>query len=335
MDDPPRNDQSAPASYFAQAAREYDGWYETDRGRFVDEIETDLAFRLLPPLPGWQVLDAGCGTGNFSFKLAERGCTVTGIDVSPHMLRVALGKTDVDTPVRFSQMDICDLQLPDAAFDAIYSMAAFEFIANRQRAFEELWRVLKPGGKLLVGTIAGDSPWGKAYRRAAEEDSSSVFRHADFPTRVEIEALNQDHMLSSGECLFIPPHAPSGDFNPDREEKLESCSTGGFFCVVWEKPPAQKLSCQFSLYPLAGGGEPADAVISRTVELMRCTHPDARVNSMGTIVTADPAILGGLVTDVTTDLSARGTPFTLLCILSNVCGMPTREDGDGDGGYKA
>ncbi len=334
MRDQTGNKQAAPASYFAETADGYDAWYDTERGRFVDDIETDLAFGLLPPHPGWHVLDAGCGTGNFSFKLAERGCSVTGVDVSPHMLRVALEKTGADTPVRFCQMDIGELQLQDETFDAVYSMAAFEFIFDRGRAFSELWRVLKPGGKLLIGTIAGDSPWGHAYRRAAEEDPSSVFRHADFPTRTEIEELDRDHMVSSDECLFIPPDAPGTEFNPRREKELESSRTGGFFCVVWEKPTAPRIGCQFSLYPLAGGREPPGHVISRAVRIIS-RSTEARVNPMGTIVTADPGVLGDLVTNVTTNLSDRDTPFALVCTLSNVCGVPTREDGDEPGGCEA
>ncbi|MFO8060979.1 MAG: class I SAM-dependent methyltransferase [Bacillota bacterium] len=310
-----------PSRYFAGAADDYDDWYRTARGAFIDEIETELAFRLLTPRSGWRVLDAGCGTGNFSFKLAERGCTVTGVDVSADMLQRALARAaGGDLPVRFCQMDIGDLEFPDATFDAIYSMAAFEFIRDRPAAFRELWRVLKPGGRLMIGTIADDSPWGASYRRAAETDPSSVFAFADFATRDEMESIEPDHLAGSGECLFIPPDAPEEAFTRKREGELAGSCRGGFFCVTWERPP-ERLACQLSLYPLSGTastGETVDGVVDEILAY----HPDAEVNAMSTILTSDPEGIGRLLAGISRSLISRDLPFSLVCTLSNRCGLP-------------
>ena len=236
------NDSTPPEHYFDSTAWDYDEWYTTPVGKFIDRIETELAFELLPPKEGWKVLDAGCGTGNFTFKLARRGCRVTGIDVSRPMLQRAKRKMEscelesIKEQVDFAKMDINDLAFADASFDAIYSMSAFEFIDEPERAFSQLWWVLKPGGNLLIGTINGDSSWGRAYRKKAYADPQSVFNHANFKTRTEIENLNQTHLLNSAECLFIPHGAPEKDFNKQNEKDLSGQVTGGFFCVLWEKP---------------------------------------------------------------------------------------------------
>ncbi len=316
-----------PSRYFCTAARDYDDWYHTPRGAFIDRIETDLAFRLLPPRKGWKVLDAGCGTGNFSFKLAKRGSAVTGVDVSPHMLLRALDRArKQDLPVRFCQMDICELEFGDATFDAIYSMAAFEFIEDRQGAFGELWRVLKPGGKLIVGTIADDSAWGHLYRKTAASDPSSVFNNADFTTLDEMKRIQADQVAASGECLFIPPEAPEHAFNWDHEQKRAGRGhRGGFFCVVWEKPPVvNNLACQLSLYPLAGADSTAGTVEEVVGDILR-EHPEAEVNAMATLLTSDPGSIAQLLTEISRTLIDRNLPFSLVCTLSNCCGLPREQ----------
>ncbi len=230
----------SPEEYFSRTADDYDQWYNTKVGCFIDWLETELAFRMLPPQGGWRVLDAGCGTGNFTFKLARYGCSVTGVDISPDMLQRAQQKLrslgPEGSPVEFRQMDINRLAFCDAAFDAVYSMSAFEFIDDRRRAFDELWRVVKPGGKILIGTIAANSSWGRAYRRKAESDPESVFNYACFASREDYENIYPRHVVDSDECLFIPADAPPGEFNRAREKEYSDSTTGGFFCVLWEKP---------------------------------------------------------------------------------------------------
>lgn len=236
-------DGVCPKNYFSKTADDYDLWYETKVGRFIDRVETKLAFRMLPPQEGWRVLDAGCGTGNFTFKLARRGCRVTGIDISPDMLRQAqqklCGYPQQQHPVEFEQMDMNHLKFPDGTFDAVYSMSAFEFVDEPEEAFSQLWRVVKPGGKILIGTIAGDSSWGQAYRKKAESDPDSVFNHARFGRREEYEQLCSEDVIDSGECLFIPADAPASMFTMTEEERYSTSRTGGFFCVLWKRSDAE------------------------------------------------------------------------------------------------
>ena len=73
---------------FDAIADSYDRWYEDSKGSFIDKVETDLAFKLFKVEKG-MTYDIGCGTGNFSIKLAEMGCKVTGIDISDKMLDIA------------------------------------------------------------------------------------------------------------------------------------------------------------------------------------------------------------------------------------------------------
>ena len=65
--------------FTGNTARNYDSWYETKQGRFIDLVETEAAFDWITLSPGAKVLDAGSGTGNFSIKLAEHGYLVTRV----------------------------------------------------------------------------------------------------------------------------------------------------------------------------------------------------------------------------------------------------------------
>jgi len=220
---------------FDRIADEYDQWYETKLGKFADEVETKLAFSLFQPKPGMHVLDAGCGTGNFSIKLAQAGCRVTGIDISEEMLKIAKQKAQkMNLDIDFRVMDIYHLQFEDETFDAVFSMAAFEFIEKPQEAYQEMYRVLKRNGQLLIGTIHKESHWGRLYLSEAFQ-KESVFRHARFKTLEELKNLDLEHLVDSRECLFIPPDIPEEEIHWEKEKEFSTRERGGYICALWKK----------------------------------------------------------------------------------------------------
>src|SRR5665647_1031796 len=131
-------------SLFDKQADSYDAWYDTPTGKFIDEVETRLAFSMFKPEPGMKVLDVGCGTGNFSVKLAHQGCQITGIDLSAEMLKVAREKArqNPDLVMEFKAMDFNQLDFDNESFDAVFSMTAFEFAQDPARGYGEMFRVL-------------------------------------------------------------------------------------------------------------------------------------------------------------------------------------------------
>ena len=216
-------------------ATDYDSWYETGQGKFVDSVETELVFRLLEVEKGMKVLDFGCGTGNFSIKLAELGCKVVGVDVSEGMLRIARKKAAQHRlNILFIKIEAENLPFDDGEFDAVVSVAAFEFIRDEKRVFRELLRVVKPGGQVLVGTIAGDSAWGELYK-SEEFSDNTVFRDACFKTLDDLKSWDRERLARTGECLFVSPLAEVEELNIDRENELAGTRKGGFICAVWRK----------------------------------------------------------------------------------------------------
>ncbi|MCC5910536.1 MAG: methyltransferase domain-containing protein [Clostridiaceae bacterium] len=220
---------------FDSRAMDYDQWYESKLGRFVDQVETDLAFSMFRPEKDMKVLDIGCGTGNFSIKLAKMGCTVVGVDLSDEMLDIAREKVKQEgLDIVFHNMDVYDLNFEANQFDAVFSMAAFEFIKEPAKAYKEMYRVLKSEGQLLIGTIHKNSSWGRLYMSKSFQEET-VFKYADFKTLEEMEALDRKNLINSGECLFIPPDTPDEEVTMEKEQHLSNSERGGFICTLYKK----------------------------------------------------------------------------------------------------
>ncbi len=165
---------------FDGQAAEYDAWYSTPEGRRLDALEKAAVWCAARPKTGETALDVGCGTGNYSLALARKGLTVTGVDVSSDMLAAAERKVRGLESVRFMRADATALPFAPESFDLVLSVTAFEFVKDPARAVSECWRVLRPGGRLVVAWIAGGGAWADMYEQAAATDKNSVFRQARF-----------------------------------------------------------------------------------------------------------------------------------------------------------
>jgi ubiquinone/menaquinone biosynthesis C-methylase UbiE len=116
---------------------------------------THQAAFFLPYLqPGMTLLDCGCGPGAITLGLAEAVAPgqVVGVDREPSMVAraCALAKEHQVAHVRFQVGDLCDLPFPASAFDAVFTCAVLEHLADPVQALREIGRVLKPGGTVGV-----------------------------------------------------------------------------------------------------------------------------------------------------------------------------------------
>ena len=113
-------------------------------------------------------LDVGTGTGEIAFLLAQNvgpGGEVTGVDLTPKMLELAVEKMEgQDLPVRiwFDVGDALDLCYTDGSFDVVTSGYMLRNVTDIQKAIDEMYRVLAPGGVAVVAELS--KPTNKVIR---------------------------------------------------------------------------------------------------------------------------------------------------------------------------
>jgi SAM-dependent methyltransferase len=136
-------------------------------GSLFDSIAADVGSL---DAPGARLLEVGCGPGHLSMRLARRsGAAVTGLDLDPAMVararaRAAVAPGDGRVP-EFVVGDVASLPFDDAAFDVVVSTFSLHHWSEPRRGIEEIARVLKPGGRVLIWDLG---PGGQLF-------------HADLP----------------------------------------------------------------------------------------------------------------------------------------------------------
>ena len=139
-----------------------------------------------------RVLDVGSGLGGPSRFLAWRyGVKVSGVDLTAEFVRIAemlTQRTGLEALVDYRQGNALELPFGDADFDVVWSQNAAMNIADRDRLYREMRRVLKPGGKLALQEVAA-GPGGPPHFPVqwAREPAISFLFSAD-ETRAKLEA---------------------------------------------------------------------------------------------------------------------------------------------------
>jgi SAM-dependent methyltransferase len=136
------------------------------------------------------VLDAGCGSGLFSYMTIQTGAQLIGIDAAPGLLEVARQRNPDN---HFLEEDLEALPFTKDRFDVVAGFNSFQYAGDFEQALSEAIRVLKPGGKLVLGI------WDKPEK----SDATQVLK-------------------SIGTLLPPPPPGTPGPFALSEDGKIES-----------------------------------------------------------------------------------------------------------------
>ncbi|ODA40849.1 class I SAM-dependent methyltransferase [Desulfosporosinus sp. BG] len=222
-----------PIELFDPIAGDYDNWYDTEIGRVIDQVERDLAVQLFQP-SGPKMLEIGCGTGQYTTMLAEQRYQITAVDISKKMMARAQEKiARLGYQVKWLNGDITQIINQLEQYHGILSMSAFEFIPNPEEILAGLFEHLEPQGCLVIGVIAGESPWSEFYSRKANTKPESVFAHARFYTESEIRQWKVGGRLEIGKALYFPPEVSSVEQALTMEKQKNT--NPGFMVAKWVK----------------------------------------------------------------------------------------------------
>ncbi len=140
-------------------ASQYD-FHTSLMGLGVNRSNSRMIIEMAKIKPRDKVLDVGCGSGNLTLtakKYVGTSGSVYGIDAAPEMIEVAKGKASRSQLEAFFDVGLIEkLPFPDATFDVVISRLVIHHLPDdlKQRGFAEVFRVLKPNGRVFLADFA-------------------------------------------------------------------------------------------------------------------------------------------------------------------------------------
>ena len=193
---------------FDRLAADYDSWYQTPLGARSDALEKEAVFSLADPQPGEYALDVSCGTGNYALALAARKLIVAAVDSARKMLEIAQSKAARELlSIDFRLGTADDLPFASDSFDLVTAILMLEFTPSPQKALSEMLRVLKPGGRIVIGVLGRCSLWA-TVRRLKGLFAPSIWSRATFSSPGNLKDLLADagaHSFRWRSAIYFPP----------------------------------------------------------------------------------------------------------------------------------
>lgn len=186
--------------------KEYDAWYETPLGSLCDRLEKEGVFALVKPKG--LVLDVGCGTGNYTLELAKRGARAVGIDSLFDMALFAKTKAKKQgLKAHFVVGRGEAMPFKNHVFDGALSITTLCFASNAKMAVDEIKRVVKPEGYVVLGELNKLSYWA-VLRRIKALFKESIYSEARVFSLRKLKGLLEEagvKNLKWSSCLYFPP----------------------------------------------------------------------------------------------------------------------------------
>jgi ubiquinone/menaquinone biosynthesis C-methylase UbiE len=196
----------------------YDRWFE-EEGKLIFQIESQAFEKILPDLPRpW--VEVGVGSGRFARVLGVN----YGLDPALNMLKLAR-----ERGIKILQARGERIPFRPGTLGTVFLIVTLCFIDRVDEVLNETRRILGSRGRLVLGLVLRESPWGQFYRRKAEE-GHSFYKFAKFYGMEELRGLlgqvgfRIDRIIST---LFQAPGRVNGP-----EPAREGYSAGAGFTVI-------------------------------------------------------------------------------------------------------
>ena len=198
------------SSPFDSLAMAYDAWFE-EEGKLIFAIEVKALREVLALLPEpW--LEVGVGSGRFAQALGIE----TGIDPSVRLLEMAQSRGITVFRVRGEEQFF-----NKETFGTVFLIVTLCFVDSPIAVLREARRILKPEGKIVLGLVLRESPWGKFYQ-SKKMEGHRFYKYATFYGYQEVQRLLTD----SG---FTVEKVISTLFQKPNEVKEMEAPRDGFF----------------------------------------------------------------------------------------------------------
>ncbi len=198
----------------------YDSWF------IRNEITAMNELRLIRELIDRDIkicLDVGCGTGWFTSRL---NLNCVGVDPSFNMLKITKSR-NIETIQAISEK----LPIRKNSIDLILIIVTLCFVDDVEKAIQEVCKVLRNEGKLIICIIPKNSPWGMYYEKRRE--TSPFYKIANFLTGDEVIELCHKHSLKLQEVKCTIKYLPHDEAKI--EEPSNECDEANFLCLKFVK----------------------------------------------------------------------------------------------------
>lgn len=167
----------------------YARWRASALGSLTEALERRLVLRHIGDVAGRDILEIGCGDGDLAVRLAELGGRVSAIDASEQMIAAARQRASAHhANVNFRLGIAQQIPFEDGSFDIVVAVTILCFVRDATPVFREIARVLKPGGRLVIGELGRWSTWA-AERRIRAWLGSELWKRGFFRTPADLRAL--------------------------------------------------------------------------------------------------------------------------------------------------
>lgn len=214
-------------SPFDELPSEYDTWFDNE-GRLIFDIETRAFRLLLPSLPKpW--LEIGVGSGRFARALGIK----TGIDPSARLVEMAK-KRGINTFIGRGERKL----FTEDSYGTVFLIVTLCFVDSPRDVLKESNRILMPVGKIVLGLVLKESPWGEFYRQKKTE-GHRFYRHVTFYSYNETLGLLDQTGFVVERTISTLLQKP-GEVQV-REEPKEGYFPGAGFTIIMAGKQLKKL----------------------------------------------------------------------------------------------